>query len=74
MTYKEQMDQEFKNGFKLGEEQGLEQGIQQGIRIFIEDKIEDGVPKETILHKLQKSFELTPEKAEEYYDALAKRE
>ena len=40
---------------------------EKGIRIFIEDKIEDGVQKQKILDKLQKKFELTPDKAEEYY-------
>ena len=42
-------------------------GEEKGIKIFIEDKIEDGVPKNKILDKLQRKFELTLDKAEEYY-------
>ncbi len=59
MTYKEQMDQEFKKG------------LEQGIKIFIEDKIEDGVSEDDILRKLEKRFILTPEKAKEYYDKFS---
>ena len=59
MTYKEQMDQEFKKG------------LEQGIKIFIEDKIEDGVSEDDILRKLEKRFILTPEEAKEYYDKFS---
>ena len=64
MTYKEQMDQEFIRG--------KEQGIAQGIRIFIEDKLEDNVPVETIIDKLIKRYNLTPEKAKEYIEEVGK--
>ncbi len=67
MTYKEQMDQEFKKGL----EQGREEGREEGIKIFIEDKIEDRASEDDILRKLEKRFALTPEKAKEYYDKFS---
>lgn len=50
------------------EKRGLECGLEQGFRAFIQDNIEENVPKERILQKLVKRFELTEEKAMEYYD------
>lgn len=43
-------------------------GIEQGIEAFILDKLEDNVPRETIIQRLMKRFELTQEKASEYVD------
>ncbi len=54
MTYKEQMDQEYKRG------------IEQGIRAFIKDKLEDKVPADIIKSKLCKSFGISEEKADDY--------
>ena len=44
------------------------EGIEQGIEAFILDKLEDNVPRETIIQRLMKRFELTQEKATEYVD------
>lgn len=47
---------------------GLERGLEQGFRAFIQDNIEENVAKERIIQKLVKRFELTEEKAMEYYN------
>ena len=57
---------------KANEKKGIEKGKEQGIRIFIEDKMEDNIPEETIVSKLQKRYNLTIEKAKEYYDKFSK--
>lgn len=49
-----------------GLEQGIEQGIDQGIRIFIKDKLEDDIPKERIVEKLMKNYNLEEQKALAY--------
>lgn len=42
-------------------------GIEQGIKILISDNLEEGIPKERILQKLEKHFELTAEQARSYF-------
>ncbi len=49
----------------------FEEGLEVGIQVLIEDNLEEQIPKERSLEKLQKRFQLTKEKAEEYYDRFA---
>lgn len=60
MTYKEQMDAEFKRG--------EEKGIEKGIEIFIDDKFEDRVPEEIIADKLKNKFKVSHEAASGYIE------
>ena len=61
MTYKEQMDAEFKRG------------IEKGIEIFIEDKLEDGVLDEIIIDKVKNKFNVSGEAASEYLERCKER-
>ena len=45
--------------------------IRQFICTFILDNLEEGIPKERILLKLQKKFDLTQEKATAYFAEVA---
>ena len=47
-------------------EQGIEKGIEKGIEAFIADKLEDEVSSDIIIHKLEKRFNLSNDKACEY--------
>lgn len=58
-------------GMERGMKRGIERGITQGIRIFILDNLEENVPRERILLKLQKRFELNEEAANQYYSEYA---
>lgn len=66
----------FREGLEEGLERGIEEGIQkgrtEGIQAFIEDHLEEKIPKEKSLEKLQRRFQLTEEKAIEYYERFAK--
>ncbi len=53
-------------------EEGLQKGIQQGIEALILDNLEEHIPRERIIAKLQRRFELSPEKAEMYYERFSK--
>lgn len=68
--FSDELEEEMKRGVELGLEQGLERGLEQGlekgIQAMILDYMEDEVPKERICEKLQKRFDLTPEKAMQY--------
>ncbi len=44
----------------------IEQGIEKGIEAFIADKLEDEVSSDIIIHKLEKRFNLSNDKAFEY--------
>lgn len=55
----------------LVEEEAMERGIERGIEVFILDNLEEHVPKERIIVKLQKRFQLEQSRAEEYFDAYA---
>ena len=57
-------------GREQGIEEGREQGREQGIQALILDNLEEKLPKEKILAKLQKRFDLAREKAEYYYERL----
>lgn len=52
----------------------IEQGIEVGIQALILDNIEEHMPSEKILKKLQKRFNLTEERAQEYYKKFATEE
>lgn len=59
----------------LGEmlvQDGMEKGIEKGIRALILDYLEDKIPKEQIMKRLQLRFELTEEKAAEYFERFSK--
>ena len=45
---------------------------EEGIQALILDNLEEKIAKERILVKLQKYFDLTEEKAMQYYDKLMK--
>lgn len=60
---------------ELMEDEMLERekrGLEQGLRAFVQDNIEENIPKDRIIQKLMKRFELTEEKAWEYYDKFGK--
>lgn len=59
----EMMNESWQDGI----ERGIERGIETGIHVFILDNLEEGFEKEHIIKKLIKRFELTEEKAQEYY-------
>ena len=48
-----------------------EEGREEGIQILILDNLEEQIPEERILAKLQKHYNLTKEKAKEYYDRFS---
>ncbi|SHJ28289.1 Rpn family recombination-promoting nuclease/putative transposase [Hespellia stercorisuis] len=61
-----------KKGEALGEARGEARGLERGIEAFVLDNREENVPEERIIAKLAKRFELTEEKANEYYKQYAK--
>ena len=54
--------------FITGIEKGMEKGVEEGIKVFILDNIEENIPKERIIEKLQRRFDLTEEQAVEKYE------
>ena len=52
--------------------EGREEGIKEGIQIFILDNMEENIPKERILDKLMRRFELSLEEAQLQYEEAAK--
>ncbi len=56
-------------GRAAGREEGREEG---GITTLILDNLEEGFPKEKILAKLMKRFNLSEEDAARFYDKVAK--
>ena len=55
-----------------GKVEGKAEGVELGIQHFILDNQEENVPKERILDKLCRRFDLTAKQAEDYYDKYAK--
>ncbi len=53
---------------KEGMDQGIEKGREQGIKALILDNLEEGTPKERILEKLQRRFDLDKNTAAVYYE------
>ena len=47
---------------------GIEEGIEEGIKVFILDNIEENIPKERIIEKLHRRFDLTEEQAVDKYE------
>ncbi len=54
-----------------GLKQGLEQGLRRGVEALILDNLDEGFPKEKILKKLQKRFDMTQEQADQCYQQFA---
>ena len=52
-----------KEGLKDGKAEGLSEGLQTGIKAFIADNLEEGIPRDRILEKLQRRFNLDYEAA-----------
>ena len=61
-------DQGKEAGEQIGMERGIEKGIEKGIKAFILDNLEENIPKERIIEKLQKRFNLSQMKAESYFE------
>ena len=59
-------------GIQLGRSEGIQlghsEGVEEGIKAFILDNIEENIPKERIIEKLQRRFDLTEEQALEKYE------
>ena len=49
-------------------QEGKKEGIEEGIRLFILDNIEENIPKERILEKLRRRFNITMEQALDMYE------
>ena len=58
----------YDQGKEAGEQIGMKRGIEQGIEAFILDNLEENIPKERIIEKLQKRFDLSQMKAESYIE------
>ena len=69
----EELREEAKRMTGLGESIFME-GREEGIRALILDNLEERTPKERILVKLQKHFDLSEEKAETYYKKYAQED
>lgn len=52
------------------EQRGRQEGLETGIKNLIISYKEDDFPKEKIIEKLQKRFELTKEQAEQYFNQV----
>ena len=52
-------------------EEASEKTREEGIQILVLDNLEEQIPEERILVKLQRHYNLTEEKAKEYYDRFA---
>lgn len=68
----EGLKQGLEEGIRQGIEQGLERGLERGIQSMITDYLEEGFPREKILAKLQRHFDLTETQAEQYFQRYAK--
>ena len=62
------LNQGRKEGLELGRSEGIQLGRSEGIKAFILDNIEENIPKERIIEKLQRRFDLTEEQALEKYE------
>ena len=62
-------------GLEIGRSEGLEigrsEGLTEGVKAFILDNIEENIPKERIIEKLQKRFDMTEEEALEKYETYS---
>ena len=64
----EVLDYPAKRILNRGIEKGMEKGVEEGIKVFILDNIEENIPRERIIEKLQRRFDLTEEQALEKYE------
>lgn len=55
-------------GMERGIERGIERGVELGIEAFILDNLEENIPRERIIEKMQKRFQLQQSKAEAYFE------
>ncbi|MDD7643146.1 MAG: hypothetical protein PUK75_11875 [bacterium] len=67
---KKKMDRKSEDAYVYdqGKEAGEQKGIEKGIEAFILDNLEEYIPKERIIEKLQKRFDLSQMKAESYIE------
>ena len=57
-----------------GEQRGLEQGKKEGgIQFLILDNLEEGFPKQKILQKLQRRFDLKEEQADQFFEKFTSK-
>lgn len=70
IKHDEEVGVSYMKAFEM-EKMYIEQGMEMGIQALILDNIEEHMPSEKILKKLQKHFNLTEERAEEYYKKFA---
>ena len=61
----------FNDGFNDGFNNGKEAGLQDGIRAMVRVCLSLELTRETILSKLQTFFDMSEEKANEYYDKFS---
>ena len=61
-------DQGKEAGEQIGMERGIERGVELGIEAFILDNLEENIPRERIIEKMQKRFQLQQSKAEAYFE------
>ena len=64
----EELAYERLEGREEGLKDGKAEGLQTGIKAFIADNLEEGIPKDRILEKLQRRFNLDYEAAVQMFD------
>ena len=71
---KKRMDRKSEDAYVYdqGKEAGEQIGMERGIEAFILDNLEENIPKEKIIKKLQKRFQLEQSKAEAYFERYSK--
>lgn len=55
---------------EAGRQEGMEVGRREGIEALILDNLEEGISKERIIEQLVKRFEVSLDKATEYYKEI----
>lgn len=71
---KQGLEQGIERGLKQGVAQGRSEGRMEGIQALILDNLEEDVPRERILMKLEKRFDLTQEQAMRYFEQVTQSE
>ena len=59
-----------KIGVEKGIEQGMKKGMEKGVFALVKDNLKQGVGRQEILEKLIYYFELSKERADEYYNLV----
>ncbi|MDD2958701.1 MAG: Rpn family recombination-promoting nuclease/putative transposase [Lachnospiraceae bacterium] len=62
---------DYNTQMESAKEDGIEEGLRKGIEALILDNLEDGCPRERILLKLQKRFNLTAAEAEKHFRQIS---